>query len=147
MRHACTCARETHLPENEMDFVSSDATTCASTTTPLDDTPLTTILDLFSGEGIDDPDSVLAQLPAEHLHRIATAAQRKGQDCLDLARCLVDCTAQLLMRLKSADACDRVLHLTLHLATLLDDHDRWGDLHIHADTAARIAIGEPASPT
>ena len=51
------------------------------------------------------------------------------------------------MRLTPADACDRVLHLNLHLATLLDDHDRWDDLHTHADIAARIATGEPASPT
>lgn len=129
-----------------MDFVSSDAASRAGTTTLLDDTPLTTILDLLSGEDSDDPDSVLARLPTEHLDRIATAAQRKGQDCLDLARCLVDCTAQLLMRLTPADACDRVLHLTLHLATLLDDHDRWDDLHTHADTAARVATDEPASP-
>ncbi|WP_394697029.1 hypothetical protein [Pseudoxanthomonas japonensis] len=50
------------------------------------------------------------------------------------------------MRLTPADACDRVLHLNLHLATLLDDHDRWDDLHAHADTAARTATGEPASP-
>ncbi|KAF1723444.1 hypothetical protein [Pseudoxanthomonas japonensis] len=118
----------------------------AAATLNVADTPLTTILDLLAGEGSDDPDSVLARLPAEHLDRIATAAQRKGQDCLDLARCLVDCTAQLLMRLTPADACDRVLHLNLHLATLLDDHDRWDDLHTHADTAARIATGEPASP-
>jgi hypothetical protein len=146
MRHACACAHETHLPENEMDFVSSDAATRAGSTTPLDDTPLTTILDLLSGEDSGDRDSILARLPPEHLDRIATAAQRKGQDCLDLARCLVDCTAQLLMRLKPADACDRVLHLNLHLATLLDDHDRWDELHTYADTAACIATGELASP-
>lgn len=102
------------------------------------------ILDLLSGEGSDDPDSVLVLLPAEHLDRIATAAQRKERGCLDLARCLVDCTAQLLMRLTPADACDRVLHLNPHLATLLDDHGRWDDLHAHAD--ARGAMGEPTSP-
>lgn len=112
----------------------------------VDDTTLTTILDLLSGEGSDDPDSVLARLPAEHLDRIATAAHRKGQDRLDLARCLVDCTAELLMRLTPADARDRVLHLNLHLASLLDDHDHWYDLHVHADTAARIATSKPASP-
>lgn len=114
----------------------------AAATHRVDDTPLTTILDLLSGEDSDDPDSVLTRLPAEHLDRIATAARRKGQDCRDLARCLVDCTAQLLMRLTPADACDRVLHLTLHLATLLDDHDRWDD----ADTAGRGATCELASP-
>ena len=135
-----------------MDFVSSDATTRASTTTPLDDTPLTTILDLLSGEGSDHPDTVLARLPAEHLDRIAIAAQRKSQDCIDLARCLVDCTPQLLMRLPPTDACDRVLHLNLHLATLLDDHQRWDDLRQnaddyrhHPDVTARIANEGKAS--
>ncbi|WP_454258092.1 hypothetical protein [Pseudoxanthomonas mexicana] len=77
------------------------------------DSPLTTILDMLSGEGGDDPDSVLARLPAEHLDCIAAAAQRKGQDCLDLVRCLVDCIANLLMRLKPADACDRILRPVL----------------------------------
>jgi hypothetical protein len=90
-----------------IDFANRRATTQQVEGTS--DTPLTTILDLLSGEGSDDPDTVLARLPAEHLGRIATAAQRKGQDCLDPARYLVDCTAQLLMRLKPADACDRVL--------------------------------------
>lgn len=117
----------------------------AAATLSVEDTPLTTIPDLLSGEDSDDPDAVLAQLPAEHLDCIATAAQRKGQDCLDLARRLGDCTAQLLMRLTPADACDRVLHHSLHLATLLDDHDRWDDLHTHAGTAARGATDEPAS--
>lgn len=51
----------------------------AAATFNVADTPLTTILDLLSGEGGDDPDSVLARLPAEHLDRIATAAQRKGR--------------------------------------------------------------------
>lgn len=37
------------------------------------------------------------------------------------------------MRLLPADACDRVLQLTLHLATLLDDHTRWDDLRENAD--------------
>ena len=59
---------------------------------------------------------------------------------------MVDCTGTLLMHLPPTDACDRVLHLNLHLATLLDDHDRWDDLHTHADTAARGATSEPASP-
>lgn len=56
------------------------------------------------------------------------------------------------MRLTPADACDRVLHLTLHLAALLDDHQRWDDLRQnaddyrhHPDVTARIANEGKAS--
>ena len=117
----------------------------------IDDTALTTILDLLHGEDHECPDAALARLPADHLQRIATAAQRKSQDCIDLARCLVDCTAHLLMRLPPTDACDRVLHLNLHLATLLDDHRRWDDLrqnagyYRHHPDVARIATEWKAS--
>jgi hypothetical protein len=97
------------------------------------DTSLTTILDLLQGENHECPDAALARLSVDQLHRIATAAQRKSQDCLDQIRCLVDCAGILLMRKPPADACDRVLHLNLHLATLLDDHQRWDDLRQNAD--------------
>ncbi len=136
-----------------MDFANNEASMPADATTSnqgaihsIEDTPLTTILDLLQGEDHECPDAALARLPADQLQRIATAAQRKSQDCLDLIRCLVDCTGTLLMRLPPADACDRVLHLNLHLASLLDDHQRWDDLREnasyyrqHSDVAARIA--------
>lgn len=118
----------------------------------IEDTPLTTILDLLQGEDHECPDAALARLPVDQLHRIATAAQRKSQDCIDLIRCLVDCTGMLLMRLPPTDACDRVLHLNLHLASLLDDHQRWVDLCENAedyrrkpDVAARVATAWKAS--
>jgi hypothetical protein len=142
-----------------MDFVDvepvmpADAeTSVGRSTSSTDDIPVATILDLLQGEGSDRTDAALARLPAEHLQRIATAAQRKSQDCLDLTRCLVDCTAELLMRLPPTDACDRVLHLNLHLASLLDDHQRWVDLRENADdyrrqpdVAARVATAWRAS--
>ena len=96
------------------------------------ETPLT-ILDLLQGEDHECPYAALARLPADQLHRIATAAQRKSQDSLDMIRCLMDCTGILLMRTPPAYACDRILHLNLHLATLLDDHQRWDDLRQNAD--------------
>lgn len=117
-----------------MDFTANDMPPQdAAAARNTEDTPLTTILDLLQGEDHECPDAALARLPADHLHRIATAAQRNSQDCLDLIRCLVDCTGMLLMRKPTTDACDRALHLNLHLATLLDDHQRWDDLRENAD--------------
>ncbi|WP_156383634.1 hypothetical protein [Pseudoxanthomonas sp. Root65] len=56
-----------------------------------------------------------------------------------------------LTELSLTDACDRVLHLNLHLATLLN-HQRWVDLRENVDNyrrqpdvAARVATAWRAS--
>ena len=51
----------------------------AAATLNVDDTPLTTILDLLSGEDSDDPDSVLARLPAEHWTASSPPRSAKGR--------------------------------------------------------------------
>lgn len=96
------------------------------------DTPLARILELLQGEGTTQTDAAIARLPSEQLDQLAIAAQRKCQDSLDLLRCLIDCTDVILMRESPETACDRLLRLNGHLATLLDDCERLGELHDNA---------------
>ena len=94
-----------------------------------DDTPLARILELLQGDGTGQTDAAIARLPPAQLDQLATHVHRPRQQTLHLLRCLVDCTDTLLLRDPPDTARDRVLRLNGHLATLLDDYERWDDLH------------------
>lgn len=96
------------------------------------DTPLARILELLQGEGTAQTDAAIARLPPGQLDQLAVVAQRKCQDSLDLLRCLVDCADVILLREPAETARDHLLRLNGHLATLLDDCERLGELHDNA---------------
>ncbi len=108
------------------------------TTDPAEgDTPLARILELLQGEGTAQTDAAIARLPPEQLDQLAVAAQRKCQDSLDLLRCLIDCADVILMRESPEAACDRLLRLNGHLATLLGDCECLNELHENATSYRR----------
>lgn len=117
-----------------MDFSETRTTlpNAGATNAAEGDTPLGRILELLQGEGTAQTYAAIARLPPEQLDQLAVAAQRKCQDNLDLLRCLIDCADVILLREPAETACDRLLHLNGHLATLLDDCERLGELHDNA---------------
>ncbi len=110
------------------------------------DTPLVRILELLQGGGTGQTDAAIARLPPEQLDQLATHVQRKRQDSLDLLRCLVECADVILLREPAESAHDRLLRLNGHIAGLLDDYERWDELHDnaiyyrdHPNVAERVA--------
>lgn len=128
-------ASNTMKHRQTMDFPETRTTPPPDAGTPSladDDTPLARILELLQGDGTGQTDAAIARLPPDHLDQLATHVHRQRQHTLDLLRCLVDCTDIILLREPPDTARDHLLRLNAHFAHLLDDCERWDDLHDNA---------------
>lgn len=108
--------------------------------------PLVQILELLQGEGTGRTDAAVARLPPHAMDQIALAAQNKGQHCVDLVRCLLECSNEALMTSDEQSARRRALQINAHIGQLLDECVRWCELQDnatyyrwHPELTARVA--------